>query len=70
MSGLELIARRSGWVLAATLGLLLLALAVVVDLRTGRLRLEVDPADDRLLADIGVSREAARAECRKPFWRA
>lgn len=25
--------------------------------------------DDRLLADIGVSRGAAARECAKPFWR-
>jgi len=51
MAGLELIPRRAGWVLAASLGLLLLALAVLVDPHTGELRLEVDPADDRLLAE-------------------
>ncbi len=33
----------------------------------GRLRLE--EADDDLLRDIGVSREDAMAEARKPFWR-
>ena len=25
--------------------------------------------DDRLLEDIGLTREQARAECDKPFWR-
>ena len=40
MAGLELIAGRSGWVLAAALGLLVVALAVLVDLQTGTIRLE------------------------------
>ncbi|MCO6405857.1 DUF1127 domain-containing protein [Aurantimonas endophytica] len=26
--------------------------------------------DDRLLADVGLSRATARGECRKPFWHA
>ena len=51
MAGLELISRRAGWVLAGALGLTLLALAVLVDPHTGGLRLEVDPADDRLLPE-------------------
>lgn len=25
--------------------------------------------DDRLLRDVGLSRDQARTECRKPFWR-
>jgi len=51
MAGLELIPRRAGWVMAGALGLTLLALAVLVDLQSGELRLEVDPAADRLLPE-------------------
>jgi len=51
MAGLELIPRRAGWVLAGTLGLALLALSVLVDPQSGRIRLEVDPAADRLLPE-------------------
>jgi uncharacterized protein YjiS (DUF1127 family) len=32
-------------------------------------RLALHDLDDRLLADIGVSRADALAEARKPFWR-
>jgi uncharacterized protein YjiS (DUF1127 family) len=31
-------------------------------------RYELGQLDDRLLADIGLSREQAVAEARKPFW--
>jgi len=51
MRALELIPRRAGWVLAGTLVLTLLALAVLVDPYTGAIRLEVDPAHDRLLSE-------------------
>lgn len=33
-------------------------------------RLHLAAMDDRLLRDIGISREQADAEARKPFWRA
>jgi hydrophobe/amphiphile efflux-3 (HAE3) family protein len=56
MTGLEGIAGRAGWVLAATLGLTLFALAVLVDPHTGRIRLEVDPAADRLLPEDDENR--------------
>lgn len=32
-------------------------------------RRDLDELDDRLLADIGLAREAARLEAEKPFWR-
>ena len=51
MAGADLIPRRAGWVLAGTLALTLLALAVLVDPYSGAIRLEVDPADDRLLSE-------------------
>jgi predicted RND superfamily exporter protein/CRP-like cAMP-binding protein len=56
MAVLEGIPERAGWVLAATLGLTLLALAVLVDPRTGEIRLEVDPAADRLLPEDDADR--------------
>ena len=34
-----------------------------------RQRLALAELDDRLLADIGVSREQARREADRPFWR-
>lgn len=34
-----------------------------------RQRRELRELDDRLLRDIGISRAAAEAEARKPFWR-
>jgi len=34
-----------------------------------RQRLDLDELDDRLLSDIGLTREAARREAEKPFWR-
>lgn len=33
-------------------------------------RRRLSTMDDRMLADIGVSRAEATAEARKPFWRA
>lgn len=32
-------------------------------------RSQLAKLDDRLLADVGIDREAARRESRKPFWR-
>lgn len=32
-------------------------------------RRDLSDLDDRLLADIGITPEAARRECAKPFWR-
>jgi uncharacterized protein YjiS (DUF1127 family) len=32
-------------------------------------RLYLADLDDRLLADIGLTRDACRHECEKPFWR-
>jgi uncharacterized protein YjiS (DUF1127 family) len=34
-----------------------------------RQRAQLARLDDSLLRDIGVSRDAAEAECAKPFWR-
>jgi uncharacterized protein YjiS (DUF1127 family) len=34
-----------------------------------RQRQQLLELDDRLLADIGISRRQARAEARKPFWK-
>lgn len=56
MALLEGIARRAGWVLVGALGLTLLAVAALVDLRTGGFRLEVDPAADRLLPEDDADR--------------
>ena len=56
MAVLEGIPRRAGWVLAGTLGLTLLALAVLVDPHTGEIRLEVDPSADRLLPEDDADR--------------
>jgi uncharacterized protein YjiS (DUF1127 family) len=38
--------------------------------RRAQSRRQLRELDDRLLADIGLSREAAREEARKPFWQA
>ena len=43
-------------------------LAVWLDRRQGRQ--DLSTLDDRLLADVGISREKAFWEARKPFWRA
>ncbi|UIJ71517.1 DUF1127 domain-containing protein [Aurantimonas sp. HBX-1] len=45
------------------------ALAVVWFQRH-RQRTALASLDDRLLADVGLSRDTARGECRKPFWHA
>ena len=37
--------------------------------RRRRQRLDLRELDDRLLRDIGLTREKARREWRKPFWR-
>jgi uncharacterized protein YjiS (DUF1127 family) len=42
-------------------------LAVWLDRRQGRQ--DLSELDDRLLADIGISREDALCEAGKPFWR-
>lgn len=43
-------------------------LAIWLDRRQGRW--DLSELDDRLLADVGISREDAFWEARKPFWRA
>lgn len=40
-----------------------------LDLGKARQRKLLIELDDRLLADIGVTREQAEREARKPFWR-
>ena len=39
-------------------------------LRRGRSRRLLAQMDDRMLHDIGLSRDAAQGEIEKPFWRA
>lgn len=43
---------------------------VVRRIETRRTRLALAHLDAHLLRDIGISREAARAEAQRPFWRA
>jgi predicted RND superfamily exporter protein/CRP-like cAMP-binding protein len=48
---------RPGWILAGVLGLSLFTLAGLVDTRTGKLRVMMDPSVDRLLPAGGRDRE-------------
>ncbi len=50
---LRMVTRRAGWVLVAVLGLTLLAASQVFDLRTGELRLVVDPSVDSMIPEDG-----------------
>lgn len=43
---------------------------VVRRIETRRTRLALAHLDGHLLRDIGISREEARAEVQRPFWRA
>lgn len=50
---LRMVTRRAGWVLAAVLGLTLLAAWQIVDFRTGELRLVVDSSVDSMISEEG-----------------
>jgi uncharacterized protein YjiS (DUF1127 family) len=46
-----------------------LASMIAIWLNRQQGRRDLSELDDRLLADVGISREDARWEARKPFWR-
>jgi uncharacterized protein YjiS (DUF1127 family) len=61
---------RAGFIVAAgqaVLSSLASGIAIWLNRRQGRRDLR--ELDDRLLADVGISREDALWEARKPFWR-
>ena len=61
---------RAGPVVAAGQAVLSsLASMVVIWLNRRQGRRDLSELDDRLLADVGISREDALWEARKPFWR-
>jgi uncharacterized protein YjiS (DUF1127 family) len=61
---------RAGAVVAAGRALLLrLAGTMVIWLDRRQGRRDLRELDDRLLADVGISREDAVCEAGKPFWR-
>jgi uncharacterized protein YjiS (DUF1127 family) len=61
---------RAGPVVAACQGgLSSLAGTIAVWLNRRQGRRDLSELDDRLLADVGISREDALGEARKPFWR-
>jgi uncharacterized protein YjiS (DUF1127 family) len=61
---------RAGAIVAAgqaVLSSLASTIAAWLDRQQGRR--DLSELDDRLLADVGISREDALSEARKPFWR-
>jgi uncharacterized protein YjiS (DUF1127 family) len=61
---------RAGSVVAAGQAVLSsLASGIAVWLNRQQGRRDLSELDDRLLADVGISREDALCEARKPFWR-
>ncbi|MEA2896804.1 MAG: hypothetical protein QOJ84_2419 [Bradyrhizobium sp.] len=60
---------RAGPIVAAGQALSSLASMIAIWLNRQQGRRELSELDDRLLADVGISREDAVWEARKPFWR-
>jgi uncharacterized protein YjiS (DUF1127 family) len=61
---------RAGSIVAAGQAVLSsLAGTIVIWLNRRQGRRDLSELDDRLLADVGISREDALWEARKPFWR-
>jgi uncharacterized protein YjiS (DUF1127 family) len=61
---------RPGWRTALATALLLRCLTALRGMHERWCqRTDLRELDDRLLRDIGITREQARREVRKPFWR-